>query len=132
MSRTTLANALDEMFGLISATGGQNPVASLVSAGVQKVLDHEPGAAGVPKPCSVTMEPAGIEPTDWMVRVRVYVAGELPPKTAQDLMVNAVVATAAVLKAGVGYGPLSWQMGWNDEIGAYVAVSDVAIGREDF
>ena len=132
MSRTTLADALDEMFGLISATGGQTPVASLVSAGVQKVLDHEPGAAGVPKPCSVTMEPAGIEPTDWLVRVRVYVAGELPPKTAQDLLVNAVVATAAVLKAGVGYGPLSWQMGWNDEIAAYVAVSDVAIGREDF
>ena len=131
MSRTTFANALDELFGLLSAAGTA-PKQDLLDAGVRFVLDHEPGAAGVPKPCSVTMEPAGIDPTDWMVRVRVYVAGELPPKTAQDLLVNAAVATAAVLKTGVGYGPLSWQMGWNDEIAAYVAVSDVAIGREDF
>ena len=131
MSRATFAAALDEMFGLLSASG-QTPVSSLVSAGVRVVLDHEPGAVGVPKPCAVTMEPAGIDPTEWLVRVRVYVAGELPPKTAQDTLVSAVVAVAAVLKAGVGYGPLSWQMGWNEEIGAHVAVSDVLVGREDF
>ena len=130
MSRTTLANALDEMFGLLSASG-QTPVASLVSAGVRVVLDHEPGAAGVPKPCSVTMEPAGIDPTEWIIRVRVYVAGELPPKTAQDQLMAAVVALDAVLKAGEGYGPSSWQMGWNEELGCSLAFSDVQVGRED-
>lgn len=130
MSRATLADTLDEMFGLVSA-GGQTPVQSLLDAGVRFVLDHEPGAAGVPKPCAVTMEPAGIDPLEWVVRVRVYVAGELPPKAAQDQMVAAVVAVDAVLKAGEGYGPSSWQMGWNEELGCYLAFSDVQVGRED-
>lgn len=131
MSRSTLAGALDEMFGLLSASGS-TPEAALLAAGIRQVLDHEPGAAGVPKPCAVTMEPAGIDPTEWVVRVRVYVAGELQPKTAQDLLVAAVVAVDEVLKAGQGYGPSAWQMGWNEEIGAHVAFSDVNVGREDF
>lgn len=130
MSRVTFAAALDEMFGLMS-TGGQTPVQSLLDAGIVRVFDHEPGASGVPKPCAVTMEPAGIDPTVWVVRVRVYVAGEKPPKDAQDLMVSAVVALDAALKAGEGYGPSSWQMGWNEELGCYLAFSDVSIGRED-
>ena len=131
MSRATLTAALDEMFGLLSS-GGTTPVQSLLDAGVLRVLDHEPGAAGVPKPCAVTMEPAGIDPTEWVVRVRVYVAGDLAPKVAQDRMVDAVVAVDDVLKAGEGYGPSSWQMGWSSEIEAYLAFSDVQIGRQDF
>lgn len=125
-----MADTLDEMFGLISDTG-TTPEAALVAAGVRYVLDHEPGAAGVPKPCAVTMEPAGIDPTAWVVRVRVYVAGDLPPKTAQDMLVAATVAVDVLLKAGQAYGPSSWQMGWNEEIGAHVSFSDVQIGRED-
>lgn len=131
MSRATLADALDEMFGLLSASAS-TPESALLAAGIRQVLDHEPGAAGVPKPCAVTMEPVSIDPTELVVRVRVYVAGELPPKTAQDQMVAAVVAVDEVLKSGQGYGPSSWQMGWVEEIGAHVAFSDVQIGREDF
>lgn len=131
MSRATLSAALDELFGLLSADGTSAPVSALTSAGVVRVLDHEPGAAGVPKPCAVTMEPVGIDPTEWVVRVRVYVAGELAPKTAQDRTVDAVVAVDSVLKAGDGYGPSSWQMGWNEELGCHIAFSDVMVGRED-
>lgn len=130
MSRATFADALDELFGLLSA-GGQQPVQDLADAGVRRVLDHEPGAQGVPKPCALTVEPAGIDPTDWVVRVRVYVAGELAGKAGQDLCVAAVVAVDALLKAGEGFGPSVWQGGWNEELGCYLWWSDVRVGRED-
>lgn len=129
MSRTTLQNTLAELFTLLAATDG-TPVASLATAGCSKVYPHEPGASGVVKPCSVTIAPTRIEPTDWTITLRVYVQ-DLHPEKAQDLLVDVPVAVSNLLLSGVGYGPDRWEMGWDPDIGCWAAISEVMVGRED-
>ena len=133
MSRTTLSGALTEIHTLLADDPTQDvatPVASLVTAGVSKVLNHEPGATGVPAPCAVTVEPVGIDPEFWPVRVRVYVS-DGPGKLPQSRMVAAMVAIDDAFKAADAFGPSRWQSGWNEEIGCHVAFCDLMVGRED-
>lgn len=129
MSRTTLQNTLAELYGLLADTNG-NPVSSLASAGCKKVYPHEPGATGVAKPCSVTMHPSRIEPREWVITLRVYVA-DLTPAEAQDLLVDVPVTVGTLLKAGQSYGPDRWELGWDPDIGCWAAVGEVMVGRED-
>lgn len=130
MSRATFADAIDEMYGLLSANPPA-PVQSLADAGVVRALDYEPGANGWLKPCTVTLWPSRITPEFWMVGVRVYVAPELSPRAARDLLLSATVAVDAALKAGEGYGPSDWTLGWQDTLDCYLASSEVMVGRED-
>lgn len=129
MSRETLPDALDEMFGLVSH-GGQQPVQELADAGVRAVFDHEPGAKGVPKPCAVTLDPSAWLPTEWVIRVRIYVA-DIEPKAAQVLCMEAVAAVDQALKGGEAFGPSAWAGGWDDLLGCHLWWSDVQVGRED-
>lgn len=131
MSRTTFQNAISELHGLLANTTTNVPVASLDAAGVQVVYPYEPGAAGWIKPCSVTLSPSGIDPTDWRIDVRVYVDGGQSMSAAQDLLIDVTVAVGDLLKAGAGYGPDRWQMGWTPELECFVALSTVEVGRED-
>lgn len=130
MARTTFQNALAELFALLADTNG-NPVASLVTAGCVKVYPHEPGAAGVAQPCAVTISPSGIEPTDWVIIIRVYVAGKVVAEAAQDLLIDTTVAVGDLLLDGVGYGPDRWAFNWVPELESWVGSSEVMVGRED-
>ena len=128
MARTTFQNTLTELLALLADTDG-NPVSSLSTAGVKKVYPHEPGATGVVKPCSVTIDPAGMDPTEWRIMLRVYVSGDLPPEASQDRLIDVPVAIDALLTAG--YGPSRWEFAWDDEIQARVALCELMVGRED-
>ena len=128
MARTTFQNALAELFALLADTNG-NPVTSLAVAGCVKVYPHEPGSAGVTAPCALTISPSGIEPTDWVVTLRIYVGGKVLPATAQDLLIDTTVAIGDLID--VAYGPDRWAFNWLPELDAWVASSDVMIGRED-
>jgi hypothetical protein len=130
VSRTTLQNTLTEMYGLLASDANGTPVTALANAGATKVYPHEPGAAGVVKPCGVTISPSAIEPLEWGVALRVYVA-DLTPDKAQDLLIDVPVAIDALLAAGQGYGPSNWEMGWEQDIGCWAAVSTLRVGRED-
>lgn len=130
MARTTFQNTLTELFALLADSNGV-PVASLASAGVVKVFPHEPGATGWLHPCSVTISPTAIEPTEWVVTVRVYVAGKVLPAAAQDLLLDSTVVVGDLLFCGVGYGPDRWAFGWVDGLDCWVASSEVTVGRED-
>lgn len=130
MSRTTYQTAIAEMVALLADTSGV-PVTALSTAGAVKVFDHEPGAEGWLHPCSVTLSPAGMEPTDWLVAVRVYVDGKVVAATAQDLLVDVSVKVDQLLRDGVAFGPSRWAFGWEPNLGCWVAQSDVMIGRED-
>ena len=130
MSRTTFQNTLTELFALLADTDG-NPVASLATAGAVKVYPHEPGSSGVAQPCSVTIDFGGIEPTDWVISVRVYVAGKVLGAASQDLRVDVPVAVSALLRDGAGYGPDRWQPQWLPELESWVISSEVLVGRED-
>jgi hypothetical protein len=130
VSRSTFQNAIDELEALLVTTG-TTPHASLSSAGVTLVLDHEPGAEGIPKGCAVTLSPVGIEPDLWTIRVRLYIA-DRPADAAQALMIAATVAVDARIRGGVGFGPSRWEMGWSPELACWVSWSDLQVGREDY
>lgn len=129
MSRTTFQNALAEIYGLLASDSAGTPRASLSSAGCVRVLPYDGAAGGAARPCSVTVSPLGIEPTDWTIAVRVYVSDQDPAR-AQDLLVDNTVAVDTLLAGGQGYGPSRWQFGWDETIG-WFAASEVQVGRED-
>jgi len=118
------------MFALLANSSGV-PVTALSNTKVAKVFPYEPGSAGWLHPCSVTLSPTAIEPTEWVVTVRVYVAGKVVPETAQDMLIDTTVAVSTLLFNGVGYGPDRWAFGWVDGLDCWVASSEVTIGRED-
>ena len=128
MARTTFQNTLAELALLLGDASG-NPVASLLAAGCAHVYPHEPGAAGWTKPCSVTLTPSAIEPTDWQISVRVYVAGDVAMDVAQDKLIDVAVAVGQLLTAG--YGPDRWQFGWQPDLDCWVGLSEIMVGRED-
>lgn len=131
MSRNTFSDTLTEMFALLADTSGR-PVSSLATLRVSKVFDYEPGASGWVKPCSVTLFPSAIEPTDWTITARVYVDGAIPPKDAQQFLIDVPVAVGDLLADGQGYGPDRWEMGWSPDLDCYLATSTVLVGRQDF
>lgn len=130
MARTTFQNALTELYGLLASDANGTPRTGISTAGCAKVYSHEPGAGGIVKPCSITLSPAGIDPTDWRVAVRVYAQDNNPAK-CQDLIVDVTVAAGTLLAGGQGYGPDRWDYEFVDEIKAWVASSEVMVGRED-
>lgn len=130
MARTTLQNTLSELYGLLASDANGTPRTSLSTAGCSKVYDKEPGAGGWVKPCSITMAPVGLEPTEWTIALRVYVDDQYGER-AQDLMVDVTVAADILLAGGQGYGPSRWDMGWSPELNCWVSMSTVMVGRED-
>ena len=130
MSRTTLQNTLTELYGILSSDAVGTPVASLATAGCVKVYPHEPGAGGVVRPCSVTIDVASIDSLDWGIAVRVYVSDQDPAR-AQDLKINVPVAVDALMTAG--YGPSRWSFDVADlSTGIiHLATCELAVGRED-
>lgn len=129
MARTTFQGAIDELESLL-VTSGTTPHASLSAAGVTHVLDHEPGAEGVPSGVTLTLSPGWIEPTDWGIRLRVYIS-DRPAKAAQDLMVAVAVAVESRVRSNDGFQPVRTDMGWQPELGCWLVTEDVMVGRED-
>jgi hypothetical protein len=77
----------------------------------------------------MTVSPAGMTPTDWMIRMRVYVTGDLPPEKGQATLIAVMVAADGLMDAYAG--PSNWESAWIDDISMFVAGNDLAIGRED-
>ena len=130
MTRTTFQNAMAELFDVLTIDDNGTPESSLGDAGCRKVYDHEPGAGGWVKPCAITLSPAGIEPLEWLIALRVYVDDQYGPR-AQDLLVEVAVAAGALLRDAVGYGPDRFDFGWATDLGCWVGTSTLAVGRED-
>lgn len=130
MSRTTVAGAATELYDLLTTDANGTPETVLSTAGVTKVYPRDPGAGGVVKPCSVTLQYAGWTPTDWRFAVRVYI-NDANDLTAQDRMISVTTALDSLLRDGAAFGPSQGEVGWEDEIKSWVAVSEVMVGRED-
>lgn len=128
MSRTSFTNALSELYGLLANATG-TPVASLLAAGVTRVYSHEPKPGDTLKGCFVTVAPAGMTPTDWLIAMRVYVTWDVSAELAQTMLVNAAVAADNLMTDG--WGPSSWTFEAVPEIEAFVATNLLICGRED-
>jgi len=126
---TVLAEAISTLHTELT-DGGNRPLASLRAVKVAAVYDHEPGFAGLPTNVSVTIAPAPqcMNATDVTVRVRLY-AKVNDPKTAQD----ALVAALDVLDdlPSDSYSHAGWEYGYIEELGCFVAFTDIAYPRDD-
>lgn len=131
MSRTTFQSAIAELHALLGDDETFAPVTALANAGCVRALPYEPGATGWAKPCTVTVSPEGIDPTDWRISVRVYVDAGQAPATAQNLLIDVTVAVGNALRDGAAYGPDEWQFTYSPDLDAWVGLSTVRVGRED-
>jgi hypothetical protein len=90
------------------------------------VLGFEPPTLA--RGTTVTVSSAGVEPTEWVLAVRVYVNG-IQPAEAQDTLDQVVVQ----VDAGLTHVPRSeWGFEWDDARTAFVATTTVQYPREDF
>jgi hypothetical protein len=89
------------------------------------VIGYEPPA--LTRGVVVTVSSAGIDPTEWLLAVRVYVSG-LQPLEAQNLLDQSAVRVDAALNV-----PRSdWDFEWDDTRGAFLASTTIQYPREDF
>jgi hypothetical protein len=130
VSRSTFQGAIDELEALL-VTSGTTPATALATAGVTAVYDHEPGATGVPSGCTVTLSPGGFDPTMWIIRLRIYIT-DRNAAADQALLVASSAAVDAAVRAGEGFLPERWEMGWQPDLGVWLAAVDVSVGRQDY
>lgn len=131
MARDTLANAKAELFGLLGTADTYEPVASLSSAGVVKVYDHEPRPGDALKGCFVTVEWGGMSPEYWAFTVRVYMSADVSAKKASSTVLNVSARVDGLVDNG-GFGPSDWTgPQWVEELNAFIATHTVVCGRAD-
>lgn len=131
MSRSTLANAKAELFGLVASnTTTGVPVASLSAVGVVKCYDYEPRAGDLAKPIAVTVSTAGMTPDFWQFALRLYVSADVSVKDAQTQLDSAMVAIDGLMTAG--FGPSQWTVEYVPEFQAMVASLALEVGRQDY
>jgi hypothetical protein len=94
-------------------------------------MDHEPAPGGLSKPTYVTINPAGIAPTEYLLAVRCYSdTSHTPPDAALDRLEGMVQAVEDGLPSQVPYG--TWQMEWSELHNAYIATLVAEYPRDDF
>jgi hypothetical protein len=105
--------------------------ATLSAAVTYSVMDHEPAPGGLSKPMYVTVNPAGISPTEYLLAVRCYSdTSQAPVDRALDRLEGMVQAVEDALPSAVPHG--TWQMEWSELHNAYIATLVAEYPRDDF
>lgn len=132
MSRSTVGEAKAELYGLLWSAGAPTFSVSGIAPASIHVYDHEPAAEDLLGPIAIAISTAGMTPDDWVLSVRVYVTtAQYDAKKAQDYLDLLLPAVSARTAANGGYGPSTWEIGWDDTYAAFVAVQLLNVGRED-
>lgn len=121
MARNSLAASKAELYGLIT-TGG-------LPAGVTSAYDHEPLPGHLQKPVALTISTAGMTAVDYLIALRIYVTAEPDAEKAQEDL-DAVILTVDARMTS-GFGPSNWDVSYDGELNAFVAVNVFNVGRED-
>lgn len=121
MARTGLAASKAELYGLIT-TGG---LPTLVTA----AYDHEPLPGHLQKPVALTISTAGMTAVDYLIALRIYVTAEPDAEKAQDDLDAVIMAVDDRMTSG--FGPSNWDVSYDGELNAFVAVNVFNVGRED-
>lgn len=129
MARTSFADTLTELYGLLATDSVGTPAAALATAGAIAVYDHEPKPGDALRNCFVTVAPVGMTPDYWQLAVRVYSTWDDGAKQAQDRLLAAMVAADEAMTDG--FGPSDWQMAAMADLGAFVATNLLYVGRDD-
>lgn len=133
MTATTLAGAKSDLFArLASNTTTGTPAASLTD--VTRVYNYEPMPGDIVRPVSLTIGTLGADTDFFRFQVRIYAADATQDLT-QAKLDSAIGQVDAILGRTGGaatFGPSVWEVVWADEIAAWVAHTEVMVGREDY
>ena len=128
---TSCATVRAELMQLLQASSVTNtPVASLVSAGVRKVYNHEPAAGNMEKPVCITVVSGEVTPEDYQFIVRVYIDASQDAQQAEELKDTVIDALDDLLTDD--FGPSNYSPDFGEEINSFVITSVLTHGREDF
>lgn len=133
MAATTLADAKSDLFSrLCSVTESGTPAASLTD--VTRVYGHEPLPGDIVRPVSLTIGTLGADEDFFRFQVRLYAADATQDLT-QAKLDSAIAQVDAILGrigGAASFGPSVWEVVWADDISAWVAHTEVTVGREDY
>jgi len=130
MASTSLAGARADLYALLASnTTTGAPHASLTQ--ITRVYDHEPSPGDLFKPVSVTIVAANIDPDFFTFEVRIY-ATDGTQQICQKNLDAAIDQVDARLRSTAEFGPSSWQISWIDSIAAWVALTSIMSGRQDY
>lgn len=107
--------------------------ADITAAGITgvRVYGFEPPA--ITDGTAVTVVSAGIDPTDWLLDVRVYVsATAFSPQAAQDRLDDVSTQVDAALDSSDAAPRGHWTFGFDQEMDCFVGTAPVSWPREDF
>lgn len=130
MARNSLSTALAELYALLGTASAPN--ATLLTAGVVAVYDHEPKPGDGLANCFVTVTPigGGMTPEYWVLMTRVYSTWVEGASGAMTRLLTAIDAVDGLMTDG--FGPSEWQIEALNDIGAYVAQNRLMVPRNDF
>ena len=133
MAATSLVDAKADLYARLCAnTVRGTPAATLTT--ISRVYDHEPNAGEIAKPTSITLMTASVDPEYFRFQLRIYCADATQDIT-QDRLDSAIDQVDTILGRNANdpyFGPSQWAVDYVDEIGAWLAVSEVLVGREDY
>lgn len=121
MSRNSIANAKAELYALITTPA--------LPTGVTAAYPFEPLPGQGAKPVMVTVATAGMTAVDYLLALRVYVSADADAEWAQATLDTLILTLDGRMTSG--FGPSNWEVDWDPELGAFVAVNTFLVGRED-
>ena len=117
---------------MTTLSGARASLSAALDAAVSyPVMDHEPAPGGLAKPTYITVAPAGIAPTEFLLAVRCYSdTSRTRPEDALDALEGMTQAVEDALPVGVPRG--TWQLEWSEPQNAYVGTFIAEFPRDDF
>lgn len=119
MARDSIAHAKAELYALLNGN----------VSGVTTTFPCEPRIAD--KPVSVSVFTMGMDPTDYLLGVRIYRQADDDAQAAQDDLDALIMAVDVVLGSTARFGPSNWLVEYDPVIDWWIATSQITVGRED-
>jgi len=128
----SLADAKNALYEALCESPLEGTPHADIAPWVASVYRNEPRPGELPKPAGITLFTDGIDPTEYRIRVRIYVDPSQSVGEMQDHMDCAIEAVADLLDSDPQFGRASWEHGYDASIDALIAQAVYEVGREDF
>lgn len=116
-----MAASKAELFALITTPS--------LPTGVTAAYPFEPPPGQGVKPVMVTVATAGMTAVDYLLALRIYVSTDADAETAQNTLDDLIMTIDGRMTSG--FGPSNWDVAYDAELAAFVAVNVFLVGRED-
>ena len=132
MSRETIAEAKAELYGLLWDQEAPTFTVDGLDAQEIHVYRNERRPGTMQGPVALTIFTAEIQPTEWVLAVRIYVTlGKFDEEYAQDMLDLLIPAVGEQIGSTGAFAPDSWGIAWDETFDAFVATNLLNVVRED-